>query len=643
MKKLINLSLIVLTLAISSCVSQKGDKDSLFVPNTPDSTDGSNTKLQSLINFKVAINEDRHHVISWVTPSTYLGRELEIFLYRIEGDASVFKLPDPTDPYVFAELYLVKKNILPIKDIAITSLVDDSYFEADTDYTYYGYVRVGKDWSKPVQFTIHVNQASDNSQIPLPSNFWSNLRYSYGDKTTESSYVYSENFGEGLSSIGKPSSKCVASNSGSYLYCLDTPRNRIMIYKSDMLVACDGMTDPDFYALCVSIYSSYPYSSFGVIGQESFETKFKCGESGNPLGMDRCLNEPRGISILDGNLVVSDSGNNRILIYNGLPKYGCYNFLDMLGTPSTKDCTPSRVIGKKNIFDSASYDLENDGVSSLNNPTGVASKNGNLYIADTGNNRVVVAKNYLVSESFECTASNWKTSKCRFFTVLGQPDFNTNEDFKTKYYLNEITYDFANKNLSDMGAFLNKHYANPTEIKFFGNQNNSMMIVSNENFSDQNTDPTLNLYGRIAVFNIDPLQGENPQCRPQTFSGSSCNADYFIGQTSTEILIELSPLANYSDLSYTLKDVSVDFWRNTLIGVDKQSNQVKVWNDFNESKKTTGNPPTYSVSNPNGSFDNLNNRFLPALVGLSSITVPQNTNRLLIFDSGYGRLYDVSF
>lgn len=636
------LAMTLVTLSLYSCKSSKSVvKDEIFIPYAPDSNDQGNVRLQSVLNFKITTNEAKENVLTWTTPSTYIGRDFELYIYKISGDASIFTLPEPSNPYALSRLYYINKSFEPIKDVGVGTYIDQTYFNSNSYYTYYIYVKVGNDWSQKSMVTIFMEEETDSSQIPTPVNFWKNLTYNYGSKMAEG-YVYSDNFATTIPTIGKPDSKCIFTDSGGYMYCADTGNNRVMIYKSDMLVACEG-SDPDFYQLCLSIYQKYPYSAFGVIGQEDFTKNYPCGHPDNTLGRDRCLTSPRYLMIADGNLIVSDSGNNRVLVYGGLPEYGCYNIFDAMGNNTSRDCTPIKVVGKKSIFDTANYDLAVNGASSLSNPTGLNFKNGNLYIADTGNHRVVTVRNLFSDETYSCSDGTWLTDKCRFRNMLGQPNFNSKEKFSDKYYANDITYDLINKTLSDGGAFLRKHFANPTEIKFFGNGGNSLMVVSNEKFTDELASPTLNLKGRIATYSLDPIQGDNPICRVETWSGEACSADYFIGQTSSEILIELVNSSSYSDLSYALNDISIDFWRGQLVAVEKNSNQVRVWGTFGKSLQSTGNPPSYGVSNPEGAFDSTNNRHLPNLVGLSSITIPKNSNRMFIFDSGFGRLYEVSF
>ena len=89
------------------------------------------------------------------------------------------------------------------------------------------------------------------------------------------------------------------------------------------------------------------------------------------------LYNPGSVCFDGTNLYVADPVNNRILIYNGIP--------------SGNDASAAVVVGQPD-FSSVSI---NQGFSSptnqtLNDPSGVFSDGTNLYVADTGNNRVLI-------------------------------------------------------------------------------------------------------------------------------------------------------------------------------------------------------------------------------------------------------------
>lgn len=113
-----------------------------------------------------------------------------------------------------------------------------------------------------------------------------------------------------------------------------------------------------------------------VLGQVDF-TSGSCNQ-GNPGPDDQTLCAPTGVAVdSSGNLWVADSGNNRAL-----------RFDDPFGTG---DATADRVLGQAGFLSAdCNGPTATVGASVLCGPEGVAlGPNGEVYVADTGNSRVL--------------------------------------------------------------------------------------------------------------------------------------------------------------------------------------------------------------------------------------------------------------
>ena len=144
----------------------------------------------------------------------------------------------------------------------------------------------------------------------------------------------------------------VALDAGDNLYVADPGNNRVLEYSTPLTTD----TTADLV--------------FGQGGSFTSDTVNNGGLSANSL------NAPEGVALdAGGNLYVADFNNNRVLEYS---------------TPLTTDTTADLVFGQGGSFTSDTVNNGGLSANSLNAPEGVAlDAGGNLYVADSRNNRVL--------------------------------------------------------------------------------------------------------------------------------------------------------------------------------------------------------------------------------------------------------------
>jgi uncharacterized protein (TIGR03437 family) len=130
-----------------------------------------------------------------------------------------------------------------------------------------------------------------------------------------------------------------------------------------------------------------------VLGQPDFSTT-----TVNVAATPNTLRTPTAVASDGVHLVVSDTDHNRVLIWNRIP--------------TTNNASADIVVGQPN-FGTAAVVGNTPTASSLRGPQGVWIQNGKLYIADTGDNRVLIYNHIPTANGAAADV------------VLGQPNFTT--------------------------------------------------------------------------------------------------------------------------------------------------------------------------------------------------------------------------
>ena len=115
------------------------------------------------------------------------------------------------------------------------------------------------------------------------------------------------------------------------------------------------------------------------------------------------LRQPTALATDGAILVVADTDNNRVLIWNTIPTTNAAPANLVLGQPDFKGNAPNNGTGDTRV----------PGQKTLRGPQGVWIQNGKLYVADTQNHRVLVWNSI--------PTSNFQSADL----VLGQPNFTS--------------------------------------------------------------------------------------------------------------------------------------------------------------------------------------------------------------------------
>ncbi|WP_369049084.1 hypothetical protein [Tenacibaculum sp. UWU-22] len=179
-----------------------------------------------------------------------------------------------------------------------------------------------------------------------------------------------------------PRGICVANN---MLFVSDTGQNRVCIWHT---IPTTEFQEPDV-----------------ILGQQTIENS---GRNADSNVSSKTLHYPSGIWSDGNKLIVADAWNHRVLLWHTLPTQNAQPADVVLGQPDFKSNLPN-----------TKGQAANPEANTLHWPYGVFSDGKNLWIADTGNRRVL----------FYDTIPTQNFAKAT--NVIGKPDFKT-RDYKNE-------------------------------------------------------------------------------------------------------------------------------------------------------------------------------------------------------------------
>lgn len=369
----------------------------------------------------------------------------------------------------------------------------------------------------------------------------------------------------------------------------------------------------------VLIWNTIPTSSTQpadiVLGQPDFISN----EANNGGISASSLSQPRSVHFYNGKLIVADSANHRVLIWNSIPQAN--NF-------------PSDIVVGQTVFTSNGYNKTNTTTpssSSLYSPSHAAVLNGNLVISDTANNRVLIYNGIP------------NTSDPSAQIVLGQTNFTTrtiNQGGRsaqslysprktffdgTKFYV----VDTSNNRVLIWNSFpsINKEAAN--------------LVIGQADFTTGSTAATAsNLLSPLGVSVIDNKiyltdSGNNRVLVYNSIpSSNGVNADLVIGQPNFTSSLARNP--NSDSRMVNVMNVTTDGVR--IVVADMTKNRTLIWNNIPSSNSVSPDivlgQNDLTTSGPTvGTNTGFRNPTSAAIVGDKLIIADSLNHRILIWNS----------
>lgn len=353
-----------------------------------------------------------------------------------------------------------------------------------------------------------------------------------------------------------------------------------------------------------------------VIGQSNFSAASI--NQGGAIN-NTTLNNPAGVLIAGSKMIIADNGNNRVLIFNQIPTTNNVSADVVIGQPdmtsSGTGCTQSRFkLGEGRIF-----------------------YNGKLYIADSGNNRVLVYNSIPTQNGAPADL------------VIGQPNFTTctsntggisGKTLSTPLAVGSdgnhlLISDFTNNRVLIYNTIPSAN--NPSANVVIG-QPNFTASTPNQGNQDSNT-----LSGPIglSVNNDKSLDiGDSANARILVFNGipqsSNAFADNVIGQTSFTFKSPTQKKGSkLSAPSLQPTEVTTDS-NGTVFAAERTFNRVTIFSAFSQ---IFGPQPDIAIGQPDMVTIATNSGTLVGPATLSNVrSVFSNLTQLFVADSGNNRI-----
>ncbi len=139
----------------------------------------------------------------------------------------------------------------------------------------------------------------------------------------------------------------------------------------ERLIVCDSGNHR------ILIWNSVPTSDETAADVVLCQPNFECeGPAARGRGPENGLHLPTGVIVADGKLLVGDAWHHRVLVWNTIP--------------SQSDTPPDYAIGQANLSEVEINRGDTPSLKSLYWPYGIAYLDGRLCVADTGNRRVLI-------------------------------------------------------------------------------------------------------------------------------------------------------------------------------------------------------------------------------------------------------------
>lgn len=376
------------------------------------------------------------------------------------------------------------------------------------------------------------------SHVPQKNNVSADIVIGQPDMVSNSATV-------SATQLSQPNSVAYDIQSGK-LAIADTGNNRVLLYNK--------------------VPTANNQAADIVLGQTSFTSK------GADVRQD-ALSSPYGVRFMNGKLVVADSGNNRVLIWNSIP--------------STNGQPADVVIGQPNFTTDIANQGASVGTNTLSFPMDTAFDGTRFIIDDNGNNRLLIFNSLPFSNN--PTADQ----------VLGQINF-TSASVNGGGSTSATSLNNPSGGLISVGRNLFVCDTSNNRVLFFYNYSSTVsMTLTNTPVGQPGG--LLRMYGNITLTYYYKVQGVQFQVNSGNWQAATA-VDGTFDETKEDFYVTYDPNSNKTGDGYTLR-----------VNATNTNNDVLDNLFYFEPFKINGPDDRYSTSNFYPTFDFSVNKQLQVL------------------------------
>lgn len=420
MRKFLYLYTLFIVFLISGCnkadTTAASANNPIYDPKIPGTNISANSEIKGVFNVSICPNAgsttcpastsaDYNKVtIKWQIPSLYKSEQWTavIFKSKVSGSNILDTITNPPKELGSISFEKARGQILEYVDTDVMQSTDYYYWiflvingESDVAGSTKGY------WSTSSRYLISAISQTDSASLPSGDNFWKTVKFNTMVSEPNNNSYDRSRMKTGQQTVGNPKGHVAIADNGSAVFVTDTDNNRILVFENSQMKECQAFINDDLqYYACSLQGSSQPPAAINVLGQPDEKVTLSCQQHNQQCS-------------------TFTSESDCLLKRNSIPSFCSWNASNNTCAVKANQC--------------------------LTKPTELLVHNNNLFVSDSGNNRVLeykgiyyVPNGLSLTELIGCDAdiliSSLKPIKCNADKVFGKSNLFDLTTYSTLFY-----------------------------------------------------------------------------------------------------------------------------------------------------------------------------------------------------------------